>query len=333
MSQSILSILKKLARRYTNVDLSLIKRDIESTLKLSNRNDQYKSLVLACRSKAYSHFEWSNLAGNLRVSQIHENTPKTFSACTHVLRNLLHEEYYSFIMDNAERLNSMILTENDFGFDIFSLEVLSESYLLKYRKNNVSVIIETPQYLYLREATYLWFDTNDVENSLEQIEYCYRAFSEGKITQATPTMFNSGLKKPQLASCFTMTVDDNIQALAKSWHDCAIISKHNGGLGIDMGSVRHSEIGQGNSSRGIIPWIKVINEILGVVDQGGKRKGAGCIYLRDWHLDMYMFLDIRKPEGAEELRARNLFHAIMISDEFMRRVENDEMWMLVCSPS
>lgn len=325
---------KILASDLEEVDLSLIERDFDPVAKLDSIEDQYSQLALLCRNKVSIHPQWLLLAGRVKMAEIKNHIPGTFVDAMKALRPILYDEYYGFVIKHADRLNGLIRHENDNSFNIFAVETMLKSYLARIKRDSRTTILETPQYMYLRVAVYLWYTTSSSENELAEsfvrIERVYDDLTNGRYSHASPTLFNAGLFRPQLASCFTMDIGDNMQSISKSWHDTAIVSMNSGGLGIDFSSLRHSEIGQHGQSGGIVPWIKISDQILDTVDQGGKRKGAGTAYLCDWHIDIEEFLDLRKASCPEEMRAKWIFLALMMSDEFMRRVEKDQDWTLFC---
>jgi ribonucleoside-diphosphate reductase alpha chain len=329
------SELKVLCSKLPELDFEIIEKNCNVISKY-NVSDQYIQLALLCQNKSFIHPDWLLIAGQIKMKYIKNTAPKKFSESTYMLRPILNDEYYKFVMENKEQLNTMIKEEKDMNFNIFAVETLLKSYLARIKKDNKTTILETPQYMYLRVATFLWFETKkdnkefSLENSLKQIEKMYTDLSNGAYSMASPTMFNAGLYKSQLASCFLYNVSDSMQSISKGWHDAAIISMNSGGLGIDFTSLRHSEIGQHGETSGIIPWIKITNQILLTVDQGSKRKGSGAAYLTCWHIDIEDFLDLRKSSGPEDMRARDMFYGLIISDEFMRRVEKDEDWTLFC---
>ena len=326
--------LEALSEDLVSVDLSLIEKEFEPLRRLESIEDQYDQLSLICRGKVLLHPQWLLLAGRVKTCQYKSQIPPTFSGSCRALRPILNDEYSLFVEKYKARLDEIIRPENDMNFDILAVETLLKSYLARIKKDSKTTILETPQYMYLRVAVYLWFTLSDdeekIEESFDRIQRTYDDLTNGRYSHASPTLFNCGLFRPQLASCFTMNIGDNMQSISKGWHDTAIISMNSGGLGIDMTSLRHSEIGQYGHSHGIVPWIKIFDQILTTVDQGGKRQGSGTAYLCGWHIDIFEFLDLRKPSGAEQMRARNIFLAIMVSDEFMRRVEADEEWTLFC---
>jgi ribonucleoside-diphosphate reductase alpha chain len=330
---------KILCENLPELDFSIVEKNCSLISKYAEQ-EQYEQLSLLCQNKAFLHPDWLLLSGQIKMKYIKKIVPKKFSESTHILRPILNEEYYKFVMEHKEKLDSMIKEKEDMNFNIFSVETLLKSYLARIKKDNGTTILETPQYMYMRVACFLWFDERKKdtskeplytpENSLINIEKMYKDLSNGKYSMASPTMFNAGLFKSQLASCFLYNLSDSMQSISKGWHDAAIISMNSGGLGIDFTSLRHSEIGQHGETSGIIPWIKITNQILLTVDQGSKRKGSGTAYLTCWHIDIEEFLDLRKATGPEDMRARDMFYALSVSDEFMRRVEKDQDWTLFC---
>jgi ribonucleoside-diphosphate reductase alpha chain len=226
---------------------------------------------------------------------------------------------------NAELLDSSIIYDRDFGFDYFGFKTLEKSYLLRIN----GVIAERPQHMYMRVS--IGIHKDDVENAIKT----YNLMSERWFTHATPTLFNAGTPKPQMSSCFLLTMkDDSIDGIYDTLKQTAKISQSAGGIGLSIHNVRAtgSYIGGTNgTSNGIIPMLRVFNDTARYVDQGGgKRKGAFAIYLEPWHADIVEFLDLRKNHGKEEMRARDLFYALWINDLFMRRVESNGDWSLFC---
>lgn len=292
-------------------------------------NKQFDEIAILCQNKAIACPTWNHIAGNIKMEGLKQNIPETFSGATKVLKPILHPDYYSFVEKNAEDLDCIVVNSADYKFDIFAVETLIKSYLGRLKNNKTQKILETPQYMYLRVATYLWYSHDD-PSCLERIEKVYKDLMNGNYSHASPTFYNAGFSRPQLASCFTMDISDSMKGIADNWSQTAFISQNSGGIGVDYSSLRHSEIGQYGESKGVIPWIKVSDSIFSAVDQGGKRKGSGCAYLCDWHIDIEEFIELRKPNGPDELRARNIFLALMLSDEFMRRVEKNEEWTLFC---
>jgi len=285
-----------------------------------------------------SHPDHSILAARIAISRLHKSTKKKFSETiedlysyidpeTNKPAGLIGDETYEVIMKNKKKFDSAIIHDRDFNFEYFGFKTLEKSYLLKMH----GMPAETPQHMYMRVAVGIWGD--DIKNALKT----YELLSTHMMTHATPTLFNSGTKKPQLSSCFLLTMqEDSIPGIYKTLSDVAMISQNAGGIGLAIHNVRSTGSyirGTNGKSNGIVPMLKVFNETARYVDQGGgKRKGSFAIYLEPWHADVEDFLDLRKNTGKEERRARDLFLALWVSDLFMERVEKDEMWSLF-SPS
>jgi ribonucleoside-diphosphate reductase alpha chain len=282
------------------------------------------------------HPDYAQLASRIAVSNLHKNTIKSFSKTIDALYNyidpknglraaLIADDVYEIVMENAHTLDSSIIYDRDFGYDYFGFKTLERSYLL--RMNNR--VAERPQHMIMRVA--VGIHKNDIEAAIRT----YNLMSEKWFTHATPTLFNAGTPKPQMSSCFLLQVkDDSIDGIYDTLKQCAKISQSAGGIGISIHNVRATGSyikGTNGTSNGIIPMLKVYNETARYVDQGGgKRKGSIAVYLEPWHADIYDFLDIRKNHGKEEMRARDLFTALWIPDLFMKRVEAEGDWSLMC---
>ncbi len=285
-----------------------------------------------------SHPDYSILASRIAVSRLHKTTKKKFSETIDDLyqyidpetgkpAGLINDETFEAIQKYKDKFDSAIIHDRDFSFEYFGFKTLEKSYLLKMHGHPA----ETPQHMYMRVAVGIWGD--DVKNALKT----YELLSTHMMTHATPTLFNAGTKKPQLSSCFLLTMqDDSIAGIYKTLSDVALISQNAGGIGLAIHNIRSTGSyirGTNGTSNGIVPMLKVFNETARYVDQGGgKRKGSFAIYLEPWHADVEDFLDLRKNTGKEERRARDLFLALWIPDLFMERVENDQEWSLF-SPS
>ncbi len=287
-------------------------------------------------SLTVKHPDYALLASRIAVSNLHKNTTKVFSHTMKKLYNcidsksgkslpLLADDVWTIIQDNAELLDSTIIYDRDYGFDYFGFKTLEKSYLLKLDGK----VVERPQHMYMRVAIGIH------KNNIEEVIKTYHLMSERWFTHATPTLFNAGTPKPQMSSCFLLTMkDDSIDGIYDTLKQTAKISQSAGGIGLAIHNIRAtgSYIGGTNgTSNGIIPMLRVFNDTARYVDQGGgKRKGAFAIYLEPWHADVFEFLDLRKNHGKEEMRARDLFYALWINDLFMKRVEADESWSLFC---
>lgn len=287
-------------------------------------------------SLTISHPDYAILASRIAVSNLHKNTVKSFSQTMKKLYNyidaatgkrlpLIADDVMKIIDKNADLLDSTIIYDRDYAFDYFGFKTLEKSYLLRINGK----IAERPQHMYMRVA--VGIHKEDIESAIET----YHLMSERWMTHATPTLFNAGTPKPQMSSCFLLTMkDDSIEGIYDTLKQTAKISQSAGGIGLAIHNIRAtgSYIGGTNgTSNGIIPMLRVFNDTARYVDQGGgKRKGAFAIYLEPWHADIFEFLDLRKNHGKDELRARDLFYALWISDLFMQRVEANGTWSLFC---
>ena len=281
-----------------------------------------------------THPDYGKLAARIIITSLYKDVAKEFSVVAKQLfeyinpvnnepAGLISDEVFAVIEKHATELNAMIVHDRDFNFDYFGYKTLEKSYLLK--RNNKPA--ETPQQMYMRVAVGIWRD------NLEMVQKTYDMLSQGLFTHATPTLFNSGTKRPQMSSCFLLDIDDDsIPGIYKTLSDCAKISQSAGGIGVNIHKIRAKGSyikGTNGWSNGIVPMLRVFNETARYVDQGGgKRKGSIAVYLEPWHGDVFDFLDLRKNHGKEEMRARDLFLALWIPDLFMKRVEEDGNWTL-----
>lgn len=283
-----------------------------------------------------THPDYAKLAARISVSNLHKNTKKSFSEVMTDLYEyinprtgkkapLLSDEVYEVIKNNKDLLDSTIIYNRDFGYDYFGFKTLERSYLLKLNGK----IAERPQHMLMRVS--IGIHLNDLEAALET----YELMSKKYFTHATPTLFNSGTPKPQMSSCFLLTVkSDSIDGIYDTLKQTAKISQSAGGIGLAIHDIRATGSyisGTNGTSNGIVPMLKVFNDTARYVDQGGgKRKGSFAIYIETWHADIFDFLDLKKNTGKEEMRARDLFYAMWISDLFMKRVQEDAHWTLMC---
>lgn len=287
-------------------------------------------------SLTVKHPDYALLASRIAVSNLHKNTIKSFSHTMQLLYSckdaktgnavpLLATDVWELIRDNAELLDSTVIYDRDYGFDYFGFKTLEKSYLLRIDGK----IVERPQHMYMRVAVGIHKD--DIESAIKT----YHLMSERWFTHATPTLFNAGTPKPQMSSCFLLTMkEDSIEGIYDTLKQTAKISQSAGGIGLSIHDIRAtgSYIGGTNgTSNGIIPMLRVFNDTARYVDQGGgKRKGAFAIYLEPWHADVFEFLELKKNHGKEEMRARDLFYALWVPDLFMKRVEANGDWSLFC---
>lgn len=287
-------------------------------------------------SMTTKHPDYAILAARIAVSNLHKTTNKSFSGTMKRLytyidpktgenASMIDRHVYDVIRKNAVLLDSMIIYDRDYGYDYFGYKTLEKSYLLKVDGK----VVERPQHMLMRVAVGIHM------NNLDAVVETYNLLSERWFTHATPTLFNAGTPKPQLSSCFLLTMkNDSIDGIYDTLKQCAKISQSAGGIGLSIHNVRATGSyikGTNGTSNGIIPMLKVFNDTARYVDQGGgKRKGAFAIYLEPWHADVFEFLDLKKNHGKEEMRARDLFYAMWIPDLFMKRVEENSTWSLMC---
>ncbi|XP_069748363.1 ribonucleoside-diphosphate reductase large subunit isoform X2 [Narcine bancroftii] len=282
------------------------------------------------------HPDYAILAARIAVSNLHKETKKMFSE---VMEDLYHyvspltnshspmisKETLDIVLENKDRLNSAIIYDRDFSYNFFGFKTLERSYLLKINGK----VAERPQHMLMRVS--VGIHKQDIDAAIET----YNLLSEKWFTHASPTLFNAGTNRPQLSSCFLLAMrDDSIEGIYDTLKQCALISKSAGGIGVAVSCIRATGsyiAGTNGSSNGLVPMLRVYNNTARYVDQGGnKRPGAFAIYLEPWHVDTFDFLELKKNTGKEEQRARDLFYALWIPDLFMRRVENNQEWSLMC---
>ncbi|MEO7990867.1 MAG: ribonucleoside-diphosphate reductase subunit alpha, partial [Chryseolinea sp.] len=282
------------------------------------------------------HPDFAKLAARIAISNLHKVTSKSFSNTMKRLYTyvdpktgqnapLISKETWKVIKDHAAELDEAILYDRDFAYDYFGFKTLERSYLMKIDGK----VVERPQHLIMRVA--VGIHGEDITAAIES----YNLMSEKWFTHATPTLFNAGTPRPQLSSCFLLTMkDDSIDGIYDTLKNCAKISQSAGGIGLSIHNVRAKGSyikGTGGTSNGIVPMLRNFDMTARYVDQGGgKRKGSFAIYLEPWHADIFEFLDLKKNHGKEEMRARDLFYAMWLPDLFMQRVENNDTWSLFC---
>lgn len=287
-------------------------------------------------AKTIDHPDYALLASRIAVSNLHKETKKSFSEVMEDLykyvdpktgqrASLIADDVYEVIQNNKEVLDSSIIYDRDFRYDYFGFKTLTRSYLLKTNGE----IAERPQQMLMRVAVGIH------KSDLVQAIKTYNLMSEGWFTHATPTLFNSGTPKPQMSSCFLLTMkEDSIEGIYETLKSCAQISQSAGGIGLALHDIRATGSyikGTNGTSNGIVPMLRVFNDTARYVDQGGgKRKGSFAMYIEPWHADVFDFLDLKKNTGKEEMRARDLFYALWIPDLFMKRVEENGDWTLMC---
>ncbi|KAE8542556.1 ribonucleoside-diphosphate reductase large subunit [Cryptococcus gattii Ru294] len=294
---------------------------------------------LAAETAAYlttKHPDYAILAARIAISNLHKETKKVFSAVVHDLHAwvnpktgkhspMIDDEVYKVVMDNKDILDSAIIYDRDFAYNYFGFKTLERSYLLRINGK----IVERPQHMIMRVAVGIH------GANIDKVIETYNLMSERYFTHASPTLFNAGTPRPQMSSCFLVAMkDDSIDGIYDTLKTCAQISKTAGGIGLHIHNIRAKGsyiAGTNGYSNGIIPMLRAYDATARYVDQGGnKRPGAFAIYLEPWHADVFDFIDLRKNHGKEEVRARDLFYALWIPDLFMKRVESDGDWTLMC---
>lgn len=274
-------------------------------------------------------YDYMVLSGRLVIESMRKNLPKTVDEYLNMAGNFLNEKVRNFLTVNSKKLDDLI-EENaiyEYENDWFSANTLKTMYSLKIEFNGEG--IELPRFIWLRVAVQLYYDH---ENAMEMVRNCHTNLSKGYYTPASPTMFNAGTLKPQMSSCFLLSLEDNLYSiLGKGVCAAGVISQSCGGLGIDISNIRHSAIGQCGMSNGIIPMIQVMNSMLRYVDQGGnKRKGAGTFFVRAHHIDVLEFVELTRKVGDRYSRAHDINTCIITSDIFWKRVKDDGDWTFFC---
>jgi ribonucleoside-diphosphate reductase alpha subunit len=291
-------------------------------------------LAEQCASMSSIHPDYNNLAGRICVSNHHKNTSESFVSVMNQLyhyqdKNSKHSPIISFelyIIANkyAEEFDLLCDYSRDYLIEYFGFKTLERAYLMKVNQD----IIERPQHMWLRVSIGIHGD------NMERIKETYNLMSQKYFTHATPTLFNAGTPHPQLSSCYLLSMEsDSIEGIYNTLKDCALISKWAGGIGLHIHNIRASGShirGTNGNGTGIVPMLKVFNNTAKYVNQGGRRNGSFAIYLETWHADIEMFLQMRKNHGDEELKARDLFYALWVSDLFMERVKSEGIWTLFC---
>lgn len=288
-----------------------------------------------CAHKESIHPDYGRLASRIIISNHHKNTSPSFSEVVQSLWDftdgngkhspIVAKYFYDLVMNNKEKLNSVIDYQKDFNYSYFGFKTLERAYLLRVNGK----VVERPQHMLMRVAVATHRD--DIKEAVK----AYKIMSEGYYTPATPTLFNMGTNREQASSCFLLTMaEDSVGGIYKTISDCAKISKWAGGIGVSISNIRGKTSlirGTNGSSNGIVPMLKVFNETARYIDQGGgKRKGSFAMYLEPWHSDIEDFLMLRRNTGAETERARDLFYAVWVPDLFMKRVISDGDWCLMC---
>ena len=318
-----------------NIDETLVAQkvvqEIYDGVKTSELDDLSAQISMSMYS---SHPDFKTLASRITVSNLHKNTLNKFSDKIELMYNyefngqkkpLIADYLYQLVQENKELIDNTIDYSRDYYYDFFGIKTLEKTYLYKIDKKT----IERPQDMLMRVSLSIY--RNNIEKALQN----YELMSNHYFTHATPTLYNAGSRREQFASCFLLTMqEDSISGIYKTLGDCAMISKHAGGIGLSIHDIRGTDsyiAGTNGHSNGLVPMLKVFNDTARYVDQGGgKRNGSFAIYLEPWHCDILEFIELKKNHGNEDERARDLFYALWICDLFMERVKNNEKWSLMC---
>jgi len=294
-----------------------------------------------CASLSTLHPDYGTLAARIVVSNHHKNTELKFSDIVNTLYNftdvhglnypLVSYDLYHFVILHSQEIDEMIVHDRDYLIDYFGFKTLERAYLFKYNNK----VIERPQHMWMRVAIGIHCLRVSDKSVLALVKETYELMSQKYFTHATPTLFNAGTPRPQLSSCYLIAMeDDSIEGIYNTLKDCASISKYSGGIGLHIHNIRAKDShikGTNGKTDGIVPMLRVFNNTARYVNQSGKRNGSFAIYLEPWHPDIYDFLEMKKNHGDEELKGRDLFYALWISDLFMERVKEKEgKWSLFC---
>ena len=293
-----------------------------------------------CQTLSSVHTDYGILASKILISNNHKSTsPNFLETCMKLYSSenpgefpLLDDTFMENVSVNYERYQDMLDYTRDYSFDYFGFKTLETSYLIK--KNGK--VVERPQHLFLRVSIYIHMKNSVYlsENEFNKIQETYDLLSLKYMIHATPTLFYAGTRNPQLSSCFLIGMqDDSVEGIFDTMKDCAIISKYSGGIGLHIHDIRGNNSvirGTNGTSRGICPMLRVFNNMARFINQSGKRNSSCAIYLEPWHLDIESFLDLKTNHGDEEAKARDLFYGLWICDLFMKRIESNGQWTLMC---
>ena len=311
-----------------SIDPTIIAQKVCSEIYDGVETHELDKLSSQISAAMYSkHPDYAELASRIVISNHQKMTNHNFSDVIKELYEygVIHKYLYDLVLENEDKINKEINDVNDFKLDFFGFKTLEKSYLLRKEKQ----ILERPQHLFMRVALCIHRD------NLEKAFETYHHISNKDFIHATPTLFNAGTKREQLASCFLLSMkDDSVHGIYDTLKDCALISKYAGGIGLHVHNIRASGSlirGTNGTSNGLVPMLRVFNDTARYIDQGGgKRNGSFAIYLEPWHADIYDFLELKKNHGNELDRARDLFYGLWIPDLFMKKVEEDAEWCLFC---
>ena len=324
---------------WSNLDLPKLALKVYTHLKIINTLSEIDEQIISSVSDMLtSHYDYSSIAIHILIDNLHNSTHDDYLLVVRELADnvnkngkpssIVSPSFLKFVETHYKEINANLNYLNDYNQTIFGFRTLEKAYL---KKSSSGKIIERPQHMFMRVAIGIHYRTIP-PNDLSKIFQTYNLISEGFFTHATPTLFNAGTRCEQLASCFLLGTDDDMEKIGESWKDCAVISKYSGGIGINLTNLRvdGAYIDSTCGTASGIRVAKVYNDVARYADQGGKRAGSIAIYMEPWHGDIFRFLELKKQNGAETERTRDLFLAMFINDIFMRRVLNDEPWSLMC---
>ena len=324
--------IKKLAEKQPKLDIDAAKLAMEVISLIydgitTSELDEFTASTSASMSLYNPDYE--ELASRLIINNHHKNTSDSFCESMRILKHYISDDLLTICENNKEIIDNLIDYSRDYLISYFGFNTLIKSYLLKVNKKPV----ERPQHLFMRVAIGIHGNVNFDENCIKKIKNTYDLLSTKYFTHATPTLFNAGTKFPQMSSCYLIGTEDSVDGIYKTVSDVALISKWAGGVGVHVSNIRASGsvISKTNGeSQGIMPMLKVYNDTARYINQSSKRNGSFAIYLEPWHADIFTFLEAKKNNGAEELRARDLFYALWVPDIFMKRVREQGKWSLMC---
>ena len=325
-----------------HLDVKKITNNIFPKLKNINTIKDINEQIISISTEMITdHYDYPCIGMWILINNLHENTESDYLKVVKLLRNninkvgekspIVSKEFSKFVKEHHIEINKKFRYDRDYHISIFGFRTLEKSYL---KKSIDGKLYERPQHLYMRVAIAVHYrsDKLDKLDKLDKIFETYDLLSKGYFIHATPTLYNAATTHEQLSSCFLLGIEDDMDKIGECWKDCAIISKNSGGIGINVTNIRvdgayiHSTQGRASGLR----VLSVFDKVARYADQGGKRSGSIAIYIEPWHGDIFFFLDLKKNTGAETERARDLFLALIINDVFMKRVENDEIWSLMC---
>ena len=324
--------IKTLAEKQPKLDIDSAKLAIEVISLIydgitTSELDEFTASTSASMSLYNPDYE--ELASRLIINNHHKNTTDSFCESMKILENYISDDLLTICEKYKEKIDSLIDYSRDYLISYFGFNTLIKSYLLKVNKKTV----ERPQHLFMRVALGIHGNLNFDENCIKKVKNTYDLLSTKYFTHATPTLFNAGTKYPQMSSCYLIGTEDSVDGIYKTISDVALISKWAGGVGVHISNIRASGslISKTNGqSQGIMPMLKVYNDTARYINQSSKRNGSFAIYIEPWHADIFTFLEAKKNNGAEELRARDLFYALWVPDIFMKRVREQGKWSLMC---